>query len=194
MAVMILGLVLFLGVHSVRLVSEEWRERMINQLGEGPWKGLYTLVSLAGFVLFIWGYGLARQNMVWLWVPPVAMAHLAALLMLFSFILVVAAYVPGTHIKARLGHPMVLGVKVWALAHLLSNGTLADVVLFGSFLVWSVVMYAKARRRDRANGVTYKAISAQRDAIAVVIGVVAWGVFALFLHGWIIGVKPFGGI
>ncbi|MFC3853284.1 NnrU family protein [Salinispirillum marinum] len=192
MAVMILGLILFLGIHSVRLVSDSARDHWMNRLGEGPWKGLYTVISLVGFVLIIWGYGLARQNMVWLWVPPVALAHIAALLMLFSFIFLVAAFVPGTHIKARLGHPMVLGVKVWALAHVLSNGTLADVILFGSFLVWSVAIYAKARRRDRANGVTYKAISAQRDAIAVVIGLVAWGVFALFLHGWLIGVKPFG--
>jgi uncharacterized membrane protein len=121
MAALVLGLVLFLGVHSVRIVADPWRTRMRAQLGEGAWKGIYTLVSLAGFSLIIWGYGQARQAPVALWAPMLWARHLASLLTLVSFVLLAAVYVPRNGIKARLHHPMVLGVKVWALAHLLAK-------------------------------------------------------------------------
>jgi uncharacterized membrane protein len=189
---MILGLILFFGTHSLRLYADNWRTHAIARIGVAPWKLLYTLVSLLGFVLFVYGYGQVRWETVQLWNPPIWTRHLAALLTIPAFILVVAAFVPGTHMRARLGHPMVLGVKTWAFAHLLSNGSLADLLLFGSFLVWSIVMYAKLRRRDRATGVTRPAISGARDGLAVVLGMIAWAVFALYLHGWLIGVRPFG--
>ncbi|WLD59380.1 NnrU family protein [Salinispirillum sp. LH 10-3-1] len=192
MAYLILGLVLFLGIHSVRMFADGWRTNMVEKLGEGGWKGLYTVVAIVGLVLVVWGYGQARLNMVWVWIPPIWTAHLAALLTVPAFILLAAAYVPGTHMKAKLGHPMVLSVKVWALAHLLANGTLADIVLFGSFLVWAIVNFAKSRRRDRAEGVVRTAVGASRDAIAVVIGLVAWVAFAFYLHAVLIGVRPFG--
>ena len=124
MTVLLLGLVLFLGVHSVRIVADDWRLRQIAALCEGRWKGVYSLLSAVGLVLVVWGYGLARTETVVLWSPPRGMAHAAALLTLVAFVLLAAAYVPGNAIKARLRHPMVLGVKVWALAHLLSNGNL----------------------------------------------------------------------
>jgi len=127
-----------------------------------------------------------------LYTPPVWARHVAALLMLPAFILIVAGNMRGTRMKAALGHPMLLGTKVWAFGHLLANGTLADVVLFGSFLVWAVADYASARRRDRAAGVVYPAGAWSRDALAVVVGVVAWFVFGFWLHGWLIGVRPFG--
>jgi uncharacterized membrane protein len=192
MIYLILGLILFLGVHSVRVVADDWRTTQIARFGEGPWKGLYSLASLAGFVLIIWGYGEARHDPVALWNPPLWTHYLAAPLTLLTFVLVTAAYVPGTRIKAWLGSPMVLGVKVWAFAHLIANGTLAAAVLFGSFLVWAVVVFASERRRDRATGVVYPKGSLARDAVAVVIGVVAWVLFAFWLHGWLIGVRPFG--
>jgi len=192
MIYLILGLILFLGVHSVRVVADDWRTAQIARLGEGPWKGLYSLASLAGFVLIIWGYGQARHDPVVLWNPPLWTHYLAAPLTLLAFVLVTAAYVPGTQIKAWLAQPMVLGVKVWAFAHLIANGTLAAAVLFGSFLVWAVVVFASERRRDRATGVVYPKGSLARDAVAVVIGVVAWVLFAFWLHGWWIGVRPFG--
>lgn len=192
MSYMVLGLLLFLGVHSVRMFAEDWRSKMIDKLGEGGWKGLYTVVAIVGFVLIIWGYGQSRSNMVWLWVPPIWTAHLAALLTIPAFVLLAAAYVPGTHMKAKLGHPMVLSVKVWALAHLLANGTLADVVLFGSFLIWAIINFAKSRRRDRAAGVVREAVGASRDIIAVVVGLAVWLVVAFYLHGLLIGVRPFG--
>jgi uncharacterized membrane protein len=192
MAVLILGLVLFLGAHSVRIFANDWRSRQVARLGEKGWKGLYTLVSIAGFALIIWGFGLARQQPVLLYVPPIWLRHLNALFTLIAFILVVAAYVPGNHFKAKLGHPMLAGVKTWAFGHLLATGMLHDVVLFGAFLLWAVVDFISARRRDRAAGVSYPAGTAKGDLIVVVAGVVAWAVFAFWLHGWLIGVKPMG--
>ncbi|MGB4925367.1 MAG: NnrU family protein [Giesbergeria sp.] len=192
MTLLILGLVLFLGVHSVRIVADGWRTRMRQRLGEGGWKGLYSLLSLAGLALVIWGVGLARQDPVALWTPPVAMRHVASLLTLAAFILLAAAYVPRNALKARLHHPMVLAVKVWALAHLLSNGNLADVLLFGGFLLWAVLDFRAARQRDRAHGTRYPTGTLAGTAAAVVLGSVAWAVFAFWGHALLIGVSPMG--
>ena len=192
MVYLALGLVIFLGVHSVRMVAEGWRTRTRARVGEGAYKGIYSLASLLGFALIVWGFGVARQQPVQLWSPPVAMRHVAALLTLVSFVLLAAAYVPGNGIKARVHHPMVLGVKVWALAHLLANGTVAHMVLFGSFLAWAVWNFIASRQRDRAEGVQYPPGRAGATAVTVVAGLVAWAVFALLLHGWLMGVKPFG--
>lgn len=192
MTILVLGLLIFLGVHSVRIFADPWRNAMHARLGENGWKGLYSLASLAGFVLLIWGYGQARQAPVVLWTPPVSMRHLAALLTAIAFVLLAAAYVPRNGIKAKLHHPMLLGVKAWALAHLLANGTLADVLLFGGFLAWAVVCFSSSRRRDRANGTVYPAGTASGTAITVVVGLLAWAAFAFWLHGMLIGVRPFG--
>lgn len=191
MGMLILGMVLFLGVHSTRIVADGWRTAMIGRLGAAPWKGLYALLSIAGFVLLVWGFGLARQPPVVLWSPPLAMRHVAALLTLIAFILLAAAYVPRNAIKARLHHPMVAAVQVWAVAHLLANGNLADVVLFGSFLTWSILSFRAARARDRALGTTYAAGAASGTALTVVVGAVAWVVFAFWAHAALIGVRPF---
>jgi uncharacterized membrane protein len=192
MTALILGLLIFLGTHSVRIFADAWRARQIARLGEGKWKGLYSVVSAVGLVLIVWGFGLARTEPTFLWTPPLWTQHLAGLLTVPAFILVVAAYVPGNRVKTRLGHPMVAGVKVWAFAHLLANGTLAGVALFGAFLAWAVADFASARRRDRRAGTVYPAGTFARDAVAVIVGLVAWAAFAFFLHGWLIGVRPFG--
>ncbi len=189
---LILGLVLFLGVHSVRIVADGWRTATLARVGEGVWKGLYALASLAGFALIVWGYDEARMAPVDLWFPPLWTRHLAALLTLPAFVLLVAAYVPGNHLKAALGHPMLAGTKLWALAHLASNGRLADLLLFGGFLVWSALCFRAARRRDRAAGLARPAASGARTALAIAAGVIAWAAFALYLHGALIGVRPFG--
>ena len=165
---------------------------MRQRLGEGGWKGLYSLLSLAGLALVIWGVGLARQDPVALWTPPVAMRHVASLLTLAAFVLLAAAYVPRNALKARLHHPMVLAVKVWALAHLLSNGNLADVLLFGGFLLWAVLDFRAARQRDRAQGTRYPTGTLAGTAAAVVLGSVAWAVFAFWGHALLIGVSPMG--
>ena len=192
MSLLILGLVLFLGVHSVRIVADGWRTRMRERLGEGRWKGLYSLLSFAGLIFIVWGYGLARQDPVVLWAPPVAMRHAASLLTLAAFILLVAAYVPRNAFKARLHHPMVLSVKVWALAHLLSNGNLADVLLFGGFLLWAVLDFRAARLRDRAQGTSYPSGTLAGTAMTVVLGLVAWAAFAFWGHALLIGISPLG--
>lgn len=192
MTVLLLGLVLFLGVHSVRIVADDWRGTMRARLGEGPWKGLYSLLSIAGFVLLVWGYGLARQQPVLLWQPPVWTRHLAALLMLVSMVLLMAAYVPRNGFKAKLHHPMMLATKVWAFAHLIANQTLADVLLFGAFLVWAVAGFAAARRRDRLAGTAYRPGTTAATVATVVLGVAVWALFAFWAHGWLFGVRPFG--
>jgi uncharacterized membrane protein len=192
MGLLILGLVVFLGIHSVRIVADGWRTQFIAQRGEGAWKGLYSVLSLAGFALLVWGYGLARQQPVVLWVPPLGMRHAASLLTLIAFVLLAATYVPRNGIKAKLHHPMVLSVKVWALGHLLANGNLADVLLFGGFLVWAALSFKAARGRDRAAGTTYPAGTAAGTAITVVVGLLAWAGFAFWAHGVLIGVRPFG--
>ncbi len=192
MAMLILGLLVFLGVHSVRIVADDWRTATRARIGEMPWKAAYSLLSLLGFVLICYGYGAARQEAVLLWVAPVWTRHLAALLTLFAFVLLAASHVPGNAIKARLHHPMVLGVKVWALSHLLANGMLADVLLFGSFLVWAVLDFRSSRQRDRAAQTVYAPGRAGPTVIAVVAGVLAWAVFAMWAHRVLIGVRPFG--
>ena len=192
MTLLVAGLVVFLGAHSLRIFADGWRNAQLARLGEKRWKGLFALVSLVGLVLIVYGFGLARQSPVVLYAPPTWTRHVAALLMLPAFVLIVAGNLRGTRMKAALGHPMVLVTKVWAFGHLLANGTLADVVLFGSFLVWAIADYASARRRDRLAGVVYPAGAWSRDLLAVVIGVVAWVVFGFWLHGWLIGVRPFG--
>lgn len=192
MTVLVLGLVLFLGVHSVRIVADPWRSAMRARVGETAWKLGYTAVSLVGFVLLVWGYGLARQQPVVLWEPPAALRHLGALLVLPAFVMLAASKGPDNAIRGRLRHPMLLGTKVWAFAHLLANGTLADVLLFGGFLAWAVLCFRAARQRDRAQRISY-AIGTRRGTVAaVVIGVVAWAVFGIWLHGPLIGVRPFG--
>jgi len=192
MTFLILGLVIFLGVHSVRIVAEDWRTQTRSKIGENAWKGAYTLLSIAGFALLIYGFGQARQQPVVLWPAMGWTRHLAALLMLLSFILLMAAYVPGNGLKARVHHPMILGVKVWALAHLLSNNTLADLLLFGSFVVWAVLNFRAARGRDRALGTVYPAGSLVPTLVTVAVGVVAYGAFAFWAHAVLIGVKPMG--
>jgi len=189
---LIVGLLVFLVPHSIGLAAPQWRARYVARLGEKPWKGLYSLVSLVGFGLIIWGYGHARASPVTLFTPAAWTRHAAALLTVIAFVLIAAAYVPRTKIKAALGHPMTAGVALWAFAHLLANGQLHDVVLFGAFLVWSVATFVIRRSRDRESGTTYPPGTVAKDAIAIVAGIVVSVGFALFLHGPLIGVRPFG--
>ncbi len=192
MVFLIFGLFIFLGVHSVRMLAPDWRARTVQSRGAGAWKGFYSLVSLLGFVLLCWGYGQARQQPVVLWIPFAGSRHLAALLMLGSWLLLVAAYVPGNSIKSKLHHPMLLGVKLWATAHLLANGNLADLLLFGSFLLWAVTCFISVRRRDRAAATAYPSGSLGATLLTVVLGLLAWAGFAMFLHRALIGVPVFG--
>ena len=192
MTYLILGLAIFLGVHSVRIFGDGWRTSMRNQHGENTYKGVYSVLSILGFALVIWGFGVAREAPVQLWMPPRGMRHAASLLTLVSFILLAGAYVPRNFFKARFHHPMVLAVKVWALAHLMSNGNAAHVLLFGAFLAWAVLSFVAARKRDRLLNTVYAPATTSGTLITVVAGSLAWAAFALYLHGMLIGIRPFG--
>ena len=187
MVAFIAGLVIFLGVHSTRVFAEGWRNATLARIGEKPWKGVYSLVSLASFVLLVWGYGRVRGEMP-VWYPPLGMHYVTVVLMIPAFILLVAAYWPRNGIKARLHHPMILSVKVWAFAHLLSNGNLPDVLLFGGFLAWAIADYAVARKRDRAAAVVDPPGSAAATIGCVIVGLVIYVAFVMGVHRWLIGV------
>lgn len=191
MKTLILGLVLFLGPHAVRIVAEDWRSKQLARWGENPWKGAFSLLTLAGLVLISLGYGAVRGETGDLWNPPVWTRHLAALLTLPAFVLLAAAYVPGSRLKAQIGHPMLLGTLLWALAHLLANARWADLLLFGSFALWSALAFYAARRRDQRDRVLREGRSG-RDAISALSGLIAWVGFAFWLHPLLIGVRPFG--
>lgn len=191
MPILILGLVIFLGAHSVHMLAPGFRERMVARIGLMPWKGLYSVVSIAGLVLIVIGFGMTRADPHLLYTPPAWLRHLNALFTLVAFVLIAAAYVPRNHLKAKIVHPMLAGVKLWALGHLLATGFEHDVVLFGAFLVWAVADFAVSRRRDRVAGNVYPAGTAMGDVLAVVIGVAAWAIFAFLLHLRLIGVNPF---
>lgn len=190
MALLLTGLFLFLAVHSVRIFADGWRTEMVARMGALPWKAVYALLSIVGFTLLVYGYGLARQQPVVLWSPPAFMRHVTALLMLPVFMLFVATYVPRNWFKSRLRHPQVLSVKLWAVAHLLSNGTLADVMLFGAFLAWAVASFSNARKRDRATGAAPQDATAAGTITCVVVGLAIYAAFVFGLHAWMIGVKP----
>ena len=189
---LIVGLLAFFVPHCVGLAAPQWRAQQIARIGEKRWKGLYSLVSLAGLLLIIWGYGHARTVPATVFTPAAWTRHAALLLTVIAFVLIAAAYIPRTKIKAALGHPMTAGVALWAFAHLLANGQLHDVVLFGAFLAWAVATLSIRRARDREAGTTYPPGEIAKDAIAVVVGIVVAVGFALFLHGPLIGVRPFG--
>ena len=189
---MISGLLSFLGLHSSRIFADNFRAGIIATRGENMWKAIYSVLSIAGFVLIVYGYGDTRLAPITLWNPPVWTRHVAALLTLVAFIMLAAAYIPKNPIKAKLAHPMLLGTKVWAAAHLLANGNVSDVLLFGSFLVWAILCFRAAKKRDRAAGATYQSGPALTLFATVGLGILLWAAFAFYLHTAWIGVKPFG--
>lgn len=191
MALLVLGLVLFLGTHSLRVIAPAWRERLQQRLGANAWRGLYSLASLAGLVCIALGYGIARRDPVAVWDALAGSRHIAATLTLPAFVLLAASQIPGNALRARLHHPMLLGTMLWALAHLLANGSLADVLLFGGFLAWAALAYRAAQQRDRAQGTVYAPGRTGPTLLAAAIGTAAWLVFALWAHAAWIGARPF---
>jgi len=191
MSLLIIGLIIFLGSHSCRVFAEPWRNHMIDRLGEVKWKGLCAIISLIGLVLIVIGYGHARQAPIVLWQPATYLAHIAILLNLVAFIFLASSAPNNNAIRLKLKHPMILGVKVWALAHLLANGTLADLILFGSFLLWAVLDFRSARKRPIH--MPEKAVVSTKATIIVIIsGIVVWAAFIFGLHQYLIGVSPLG--
>jgi len=192
MLLFIAGLVIFLGVHSVAIVAPAWREAQIAQRGALAWRGLYSVVSILGFALLIYGYGVARHEPLQLYTPPPWLRHFALVLMLPVFPLLLAAYLPGRIKTAAKQHPMLLAVKIWATAHLLANGTLVDVLLFGSFLGWAVLDRISAKRRTVLRQVPGAPPSRFNDAIALGGGLALYALFLMGGHRWLTGVSPLG--
>ncbi len=188
MTTLIVGLILFLGVHSLSIVNEPLRNRLTASMGEVAFKGLYSLASLLGLALIIWGYGAARLEPTVVYTPPGWLRHLAFLLLVPVFPLLFATYLPGK-IKAKLGHPMLVAVKLWALAHLLANGMLHDLFLFGSFLAWAVADRISMKRRTPRAIPTLPASKAN-DAIAVIGGLAVYVLMVVWAHQWLFGVAP----
>ena len=190
MTLLILGLILFLGVHSVRIVADGWRTKVLANGGERNWKLGYTVISLLGFALIVWGYGQARQTPEVLWAVPAWGAKANGALMLASLTLLAGAYVPGSKIKAVTHHPMLWGVLVFAVAHLLANNTLADLLLFGGFGLWAALDLLACYARDKTAGTQYAAAKPGMMAINVMVGLAVWAAFAFWLHVVLIGVSP----
>jgi len=190
MAYLLVGLILFLGTHSLRIFAPTWLEQNRARFGDKGWKGIHSVLSVVGLIGIVVGFGAARADPVIVWLPPVALRHIAVLFTLGAFVLISAAYIPGNSIKARLHHPLILGVKLWAFAHLLANGRLADLVLFGSFLLWAILDFRASRQRDRIQGTVYAQGTTVPTVITFVVGCVAWALFAFWAHLWLIGVAP----
>jgi len=191
MALLIVGIVIFLGLHLIRVIAPGLRQSMIDRLGESGWKGVYSVVSILSLILLIYGFGQARQVTGMLYNPPVWMAHIALTLMLLAMICLAASLLPAGHIAVKTKHPMVLSVKIWALSHLLANGETSSVLLFGAFLAWGVILRIALKRRERAGELTLRPfVSGKYDLYAAIIGVVAWALITFKLHELLIGVAP----
>ena len=192
LAVLISGLVVFIGAH-VFVTRRDARAALIARIGEWPYKGLFALVSLLGLVLIVWGFGrYLHAGYIQLWSPPTWMRHVTVALVWPAAILVTAAYIPGD-IKRTLKHPMLVGIKLWALAHLLSNGDLGGIILFGSILAWAVFDRITLKRRTDAGGPPIPVGGRRNDVIAIVVGTILYLALGLVFHPLFIGIPVFGG-
>ena len=190
MLMLALGLLLFVGVHSVGIVAYDWRIHCQTRIGRKFWKLGFTVISITGFILLVYGYAQTRTVPVYIFEPYLWTRQLALPLNWFALILISAAYIPANHFKQKLGHPMYAGVKLWALAHLLANGRLGDLLLFGIFLVWAIVGFSVSRRRDRRDRVLYAPAHISRTAITVLAGTAVGAIFVHGLHQFLMGVSP----
>ncbi len=190
MTILVLGLVIFLGLHSTRIVSESGRDSAIARIGEGPWKAVYSLVSVIGFVLILWGFARARYDAPQLWTSPTGARHITMLLMLVALILFASFLFKRSHIAVIVHHPMLWAVLAWSAGHLFANGSEADLLLFGAFLVWSAADLVSSYARDRRHGVVYPEPQLAATAGAVVVGLVVYALLMAGLHLWLFGVSP----
>jgi uncharacterized membrane protein len=190
MAILVLGLVIFLGLHSTRIFAEPLRAQAIARLGDGPWKGIYSLVSAIGFVLIVWGFAQARFDSAALWTPPPGVQHVTILMMLLSMLVLAGYFFKQSHIAVAVHHPMVWSVAVFGLAHLIANGSAADVVLFGAFFIWALADLMSSYARDRRLSVVYPEPNWGATIGAIALGLVLWAIVAFWLHLWLFGVSP----
>lgn len=188
MAVLVLGLLLMLGAHSLKVVAPGWRGTVVARLGEGPYKGLYSIVSLGGLVLIVWGFARAWEAPVFLYTPPTWGRHVAMALMIPALILVFASLFPAGWIKRFVAHPLLTATALWAIGHIFANGDLAGVVLFGAILAWAVVdrIAQPKPSQSEAQRVSF----GKGDLAAVLAGVALYIVLIAGLHYWLFGVSP----
>jgi uncharacterized membrane protein len=191
MGKLILGLVVFFGGHSISLLALGWRDRMAGRLGVRAWQGIYSVLAVIGFYLLIAGYGAARPVADVLYIPPPELHYVAALLMLPVFTLALASVLSG-RIRARAGHPLLIATMLWAVAHLLTNGSTADVLLFGTFLAWAIAVRLSLARRPARRMLALQPATAN-DAIAVVGGLALYAAFIFGLHARWFGVPVLAG-
>ncbi len=187
MALLVLGLVIFLGVHLLRATAPGWRDAMIARLGEGPYKGLYSFVAVLGLALIVWGFPLAASDGRSLYFPAQGLRHVTEALMLPALVLAVASGLPPGHIRRFVRHPLLIATILWSVGHLLVNGELAAVVLFGSFLAWALIDLAAQRDRPAAPPVPPRLAY---DGLAIVVGLVLYAALVWRLHLWAFGVSP----
>jgi uncharacterized membrane protein len=190
LATMILGLAMFFGVHSLTTMRAP-RAALIARIGDGPYKALYSVVSLIGIILIAYGFSQYRAaGMIEIWNPPRWLRHVNNLLLWPAFICIAAAYIPGD-IKRVLKHPMLVGIKLWAFGHLLANGDLGSIILFGSFLAWAVYDRISLKYRDDPGSRDFEMGGRDCDTLAVVVGTVLFLVFGFWFHPYVIGVPAF---
>lgn len=189
MAILIIGVVLFIVTHTVRSIAPGFRSAMIEKMGVNGWRGAHSVASTVSLAVMIYGYVIAPTVNVWF--PPVWTAHIAVTLMLIAMICLVAGLLPAGHVVVKTKHPMVLSIKIWAFAHLVANGDLASIILFGALLAWAVFMRIALKRRQRAGELVLRPfVSSRNDILALVIGLVVWLAFLLKLHEWLFNVAP----
>jgi uncharacterized membrane protein len=186
MAILVIGLIVFIAMHSISIINHNWRIHMVNKMGVMPWQGIYSLLSIIGFVMIVYGFGLARMHPVVLYTTPNWLHHVTMVLMIPVFPMLLATYFPG-RIQTTLKHPMLAATKLWAFAHLLANGTLADVLLFGGLLVWAVMDRISLKHRA-SDAVPVALRSKLNDTLVIVIGLALYAAFVFGLHKWLIGV------
>ena len=186
--ILIAGLILFLGIHLMLALDRERVESLKLSLGANAWRGIHSLVAVVGLVLIIWGFGLSRAEPVFIWQPPLWTRHVAALFSEAAIFFLVAALIPRNYFKAKFGHPLFIAIKLWAFAHLLANGRLGDMLLFGSFLIWSIIGFTRARRRDRLAGTVWPSSAWSGTTITVIVGLIFSAAIMFWLHERLIGV------
>lgn len=184
MIILIIGLVLFIGIHLARVLTPQLRANVIAERGDGPWKGIYSLVSILGFVLLIYGYGVARDNAGEAFAVSSLARTIQLLAMPLALILVVASQIPAGYIKKTIRHPMIVGVLIWAATHLAGNGDWASITLFGVFFVWALLTTISSYRRP----VVPVEANVLYDVISIVVGIGLTWLFLRFLHEWLFNV------
>jgi uncharacterized membrane protein len=190
LAILVLGLAVFVGGHALT-IARGARAALVARMGEGPYKIVYSLVSIIGIALIVWGYAQYRATgWVQIWNPPGFMRHVTVALMWPSIVAITAAYSPG-HIKTALKHPMLVGVKLWAFAHLLTNGDLGSIVLFGAILAWAVGDRISLKRRTDAGGPPIPVGGWKNDLVAVITGTLVYLALGFVFHPIVIGVPAF---